>query len=117
MKYKAIITVLFSDISDIDTSNPYQEESLLITPLHVKLSQQDCVVVECVEMWQEMLGQFIDEGNLEIRGDSLYSTQFEVTVSFITDHYGNIEAEYSYKLLGHEQVGKWNDHDEEWDYF
>lgn len=113
--YEAVVKVKYFDQSDISHIN-FSEEDLDIITLHTNLQEESICHDEVIQFWNEMLGEFLDEQDIETVPDTLYSTIFKVNFYYYEDYFGEFECVRVYDNLGHEIIADYDTEKDEWIY-
>lgn len=109
MSLKAIITVAYSDVSDIDERLDVEENFFSITPLHADLDKHDACFEICSDLYEEMLEELIFRNKIEISHDNLYHTIFKVNIKQSVDYFGEGDLWYDLEIIDHMVIGTFDD--------
>jgi len=110
MTLQAIITVMYSDISELGSEQfCIEDDSFSITPLHADMNKNDACHQDCSDQYLEMLADLIDGNKLDIEEDTLYHSIFKVKLCYSEDYYGEVDMDYELELIDHVKVGEFDE--------
>lgn len=108
MTLQAIITVMYSDISELGSEQfCIEDDSFSITPLHADMNKNDACQQDCSDQYLEMLSDLIESNKLDIEEYTLYHSIFKVKLYYSEDYYGDVD--YELELIDHEKVGEFDE--------
>lgn len=104
---KSLVSVVWNAVD-----KEYIEEfGLNVVTLSAKLTEQDSSREEIKELLQFILRDLIDEEYLQAEENRIYSTVFEITLTYTEDYLGEVDVDYELVLIDHTVVGKLNEDD------
>ncbi|CAL9960441.1 hypothetical protein VPHF99_0054 [Vibrio phage F99] len=107
---QAIITVMYSDISELGEEQfCIEDESFSITPLHADMNKNDACHQDCSDQYLEMLKDLIESNKLDIEEYTLYHSIFKVKLCYSEDYYGEVDMDYELELIDHAKVGEFDE--------
>ena len=107
---QAIITVMYSDISELGEEQfCIEDENFSITPLHAEMNKNDACHQDCSDQYLEMLEDLIESNKLDIKEYTLYHSIFKVKLYYSKDYYGEVDMDYELELIDHAKVGEFDD--------
>lgn len=107
---QSMITVHYSDISDIGEGLCIEDTELIIQPLHAEMGANMACYEDCFMFYKDMLETLKDERDLEILPDTLYSTIFKVELIYTKDdYYGEVDCDWSFELIDHAKIGTFDE--------
>ena len=109
MTLQSIITIAYSDVSDIGESFCMEDTHLSITPLHADLTKSDCCFSDCTDILPDMVVNLVEENKLEVEPQTLYQSVFKATLNYISDYYGEVDMDYELELIDHAKIGTFDE--------
>ncbi len=106
---QAIITVHYSDVSDIGGTLCVEDSELIIQPLHAEMEANMACYEDCLMFYKDMLETLEDERDLEILPNSLYATIFKVEIIYTEDYYGEVDSDWAFELIDHAKIGSFDE--------
>lgn len=102
---KSLVSVVWNAVD-----KEYIEEfGLNVVTLSAKLTEQDSSREEIKELLQFILRDLIDGEDLQVEENLIYSTVFEIDLTYSTDYFGEVDVDYELELIDQALVGKLNE--------